>query len=364
MNALLRSVIAVALLALSSSSFAQEPLDLSNPTARTVWVHFEESSDPTAIGQTFGPPFPATYWVEGNTGKLLVDAIWHRQLRMQGFSPEYSAMASALEYEIDLTTLEASSQPAFAEFRIMRGAGIFYTTWIDQQALGTTASAGVISGNHTTKFCADQAYVDQLCGQDSDYCGETCTPILGLPYDPDTGLVNLVGREDNQTCDRCCCGPPLNYASLFGDLLLTEVAEAPGLPNRPLAVVPVTLIMALVAGTVLFRMRTVAKYLPCAIAIAFGTCASSFAQEALDISNPKARTVMVQVENSADPTVVGQSFSAPVPATYYAQGNTGHLLLSATSCGQLRLEGLGSGVSASFPSLHFEIDLATLEVTA
>ncbi len=249
-------LIAAAFFVVDAAASAQEPLDLSNQTARTVWVHFEESSDPTVIGQTFGPPFPATYWVEGNTGKLQVASTWHRQLRMGGYTSDYSVSASALQFEIDLTTLEASSRLATARLVIMRGAGIFYTTAMTQSALGTNTPAGLISGSHTTRFCPDQAYVDQLCSEDSDYCGETCTPISGLPYDPDTGLVNLVGSERNQTCDRCCCGPQLSYPATLGDLMLTEVAEAPGLPNRPLAVIPVALIMAFIAGATLIRMRS------------------------------------------------------------------------------------------------------------
>jgi len=348
---------------LGSPLFAQEPLDVLNPAARTVWIHFEESSDPSVVGQTFGPPFPATYWVEGNTGRLSVASTWHRQLRMDGLEPGYQGTASAFAFEIDLNTFEATSQPATAGLTIMRGAGIFYTTRINQAELGTNTPAGIISGSHPIMFCSDQAYVEQLCNEDSEYCGETCSPIFGLPYDPDTGLVNLVGSEHQQTCDRCCCGPNTYYLAPFGDLLLTEVAEAPGLPNRPLAIIPVAAIMAFVAGTVLFRLHRTAKYLACLSVMALLTeSAMSSAQEPLDLSNPAARTVWVHFEVSSDPTVVGQSFSPPFPATYWVEGNTGKLIVDSTWHRQLR--GYSPNSGANLSSLQYEFNLTTLEATS
>lgn len=365
MNALLRSAIAVTLLALTFSSLAQEPFDISNRATRTVMVQVENSNDPAVVGQSFSAPVPATYYVQGNTGHIVLSPASHGELRLEGYSPEVTAEFPELDLQIDLTTLEVSSQPQTTWSHIGLHDYFDTTTGIMQHGMSTDAAVGVISPDFTDSLCPDQTYIDQWCNEDGIFCGQTCSPILGLPYDPDTGLVNLVGSETRQTCARCCCGPPLESFTHHGDLLITEMAALSGLPNRPLAVVLVMLIMAFVAGVVLFRMRAAPKYLPCLVAMCALTASTmSSAQEPLDIFNAASRTVMVQLENSADPAVVGQSFGAPVPATYSVQGMTGTLVIPSESHQEWRLEGYPPDAYGSFSPIVIEIDLATLEATS
>ncbi len=217
--------------------------------------------------------------------------------------------------------------------------------------------AGIVSpiSDYYNYYCPDQAWVDEQCLDNSFYCGKTCTPILGLPYDPHTGLVNLVGSETRMTCARCCCGLPWERFTREGDFLITEVVAASGLPNRPAAVIPVVLLVALVAGMVLFRIRSVTKYLPCVITVALlGLSATASAQEPLDLSNPGTRMVWVHFEESSNPTAVGQTFGPPFPATYSVDGNTGTLVVDAIWHRQLR--NIGANVGDVSP-LIYEFDL-------
>lgn len=243
----------------AAASFAQAPLDIFDPEPRTVYVQVENSVDRAIVGQSFGPPVPATYYVNGNTGTLVLSKQSHKQMRLGYFGFTGSAnLFSPIVFEFNLTTLEVTSQSASGGFRLGRPPyGLSSRDYV-QNPLSTDSVGGF---TQTDLFCTSQAYVDDLCNANPNslYCGETCTVVPGEPYDPSTGLMNLVGSEYVVLCAQFYCADWDGF-SKHGDLLVTEIPDASGLPNRPAAVIPVAAIMALVAGFVLFRMRRCALH--------------------------------------------------------------------------------------------------------
>ena len=237
---------ALALL-LSSPAHAQggAPLDVSDPTPRTVFVQIESSSNRATVGQTFGPAFPATYSASGNTGTLTISIATHEQMRTDGFTPVPGTF-TPLVFEIDRTTLQATSQVASGALGSGQ-AGFSFT----QQVLGTTTTAGFMGPSVPPLFCTSQAQVDQICMFVPSFCGQTCTIVPGSAYDPGTGEVNLVGRETQTGCDGGMCQGPFDFFTERGDLRLTEGAEVPVLPG----LAPLALFALLVAGGRALRRR-------------------------------------------------------------------------------------------------------------
>ena len=207
------------------------PLDVSDPTLRDVFVQVEISSSRNVVGQTFGPAFPATWSASGNTGTLTISTATHEQMRTEnGFTPVPDTF-TPIVVEIDVTTLEATSQPANG----VLVSGPLALSFI-QQALGTTATAGYAGPAAPPLFCTSQAQVDMACMFFPVFCGQTCILVPGNAYDPSTGKINLVGRETQTGCDGTFCDGPFDFFSTRGDLRLTEAPEIPALPGlAPLA---------------------------------------------------------------------------------------------------------------------------------
>jgi hypothetical protein len=223
------------------------PLDVSDPTPRNVFVQIESSSTLSTVGQTFGPAFPATWSASGNTGTLTISIETHEQMRSEGsgllpvpdtFTP--------IVFQIDLTTLEATSQPASG---VLSNGPLVLS--FGQQALGTTTTAGFMGPTVPPLFCTSQADVDQACMFIPSFCGQTCTIVPGNAYDPGTGKVNLVGRETQSGCDGSFCQGPFDMFTGRGDLRLTEAAEIPALPG----IAPFALLGLLAAGGRALRRR-------------------------------------------------------------------------------------------------------------
>jgi hypothetical protein len=217
---------ALALL-LSSPAHAQggAPLDISDPTPRNVFVQVESSSSLGTVGQTFGPAFPATWSASGNTGTLTISVETHEQMRAGDWQPIPDTF-DPIVFQIDLTTLEATSQPASGAIQSGQ-LGLGFT----QQVLSTTGTAGYAGPSVPPLFCTSQAEIDMFCMFVPSFCGQTCTIVPGNEYDPDTGEINLVGRETQSGCDGGVCQGPFDFFTQRGDLRLTEAAEVPALPG-------------------------------------------------------------------------------------------------------------------------------------
>jgi hypothetical protein len=230
---------ALSLLLLASAAHAQggAPLDVFDPTPRNVFVQIEGSSSLGTVGQTFGPAVPATWSASGNTGTLTISAATHEQMR--GGGQGVPGSFTPIVFQIDLTTLQATSQPASGA--LVSGQTSFSFT---QQALGTTTTAGYMGPSVPPLFCTSQADVDQACMFIPMFCGQTCTLVPGNVYDPGTGKVNLVGRETQYGCDGSFCQGPFDMFTARGDLRLTEAAEVPALPG----LAPFALLGLLAAG--------------------------------------------------------------------------------------------------------------------
>ena len=100
-----------------------------------------------------------------------------------------------------------------------------------QKELDTAALSGFMGPDTPPLFCTSQAQVDGLCMFEPSLCGQTCTIVPGYPYDPATGLVNMIGIETVYGCDGSICFGPFDFFSQRGDLRLTEDPPAP--PDPP-----------------------------------------------------------------------------------------------------------------------------------
>ena len=248
----IRLLVALFACAPASASLAMVPLDVQDPTPRTVLVERENSADRSVVGVSYGPPVEATYSASGNVGTLVVPIPSHETLRSDtGFVAEPGTF-TALTIEIDLTTLEATSQTASGT--AVLGVGSTYGYAFTQNPLSSTGTIGYITGNAfliSPSVCTSQAEVDALCALTPTYCGETCEFVSGTDYDTATGKLNLVGTEEQIVCPGGCLLPALYFPD-YGDLRFSETTEV--VPS----VGPIALVMlggAVVASTRRFLLR-------------------------------------------------------------------------------------------------------------
>jgi hypothetical protein len=229
-RAALSTALALPLLASAAHAQAGAPLDVSDPTPRTVLVQVETSTNFAIVGQTFGPAFPASYAVSGNIATLTITAETHEQMRDGSFYMAVPGTFSPLVIEIDRTTLEATSEPAYGVLDV--GFPISFT----QQTLGTTTLGGFVGPGVGPLFCTSQQAIDDACQLWGQFCGLTCTLVPGDAYDPGSGRANLIGIETQTGCHGPC--QTFDYFTPQGDLRLTEAVQIPALPGlAPLVLV-------------------------------------------------------------------------------------------------------------------------------
>jgi hypothetical protein len=87
-------------------------------------------------------------------------------------------------------------------------------------------------------------------------------------------------------------------------------------------------------------------------------------RDPLDLTDPGARRVSVEIEASVDPAVVGRAFLPPLPATFSAQGGTGLIVVAAQPLGAQLNAVVPSIGESSTSDFSIEIDLASGELTA
>lgn len=211
-----RSVLALAAtIALLPWASRAVPLDVSDPTLRTVLVEFEISSAPDTVGATFSAPLPATYAASGNTGTLSMPGATYESvvdlLDYFGF-PLIPSTSDDFELSIDLTTLAATAQPMTFQVDI-DVQGVPQQTGIVTRSLGTDATAGFV-------FVASAPGVPVFCTSDPPAPFPPCTLVPGSAYDPATGLLNAVGSDALVAPD-----VSLTAFSRAGDLRLSEIPE-------------------------------------------------------------------------------------------------------------------------------------------
>ena len=245
--------IAALLLVLNIEAFAQTPLDLLDPTPRSITVRVENSSDLAVVGASFGPPFPATYSASGNTGTLVISAETHEQMRA-GFPEPVPSSFTPIVIEFDLTTFSASSLPASGA----HASGPISSSFT-QGVLDTAAVAGFIGPDVPPLYCTSQAEVDSLCMIVPLLCDQVCTIVPGANYNPLTGQLNMVGSESRSGCDGAMCSGPFSFFASQGDLRITEgftpMGRPPGLLLVSLVIAAVSLVAlrALMSPTIRSR---------------------------------------------------------------------------------------------------------------
>jgi hypothetical protein len=244
--------IAVSVSAAASAAAQEIPLQIVDATPRAILVRFEQSIDPASVGQTFGPAWPAAWSVSAGVGRVELSAETHGLARSAGeglgFAPVPGSFAP-IAIEIDLATLEATSEPTGGALTSGPLSLGFAT-----RALASAATAGFIAPDAGEFFCTSQQQIDDLCPIIPFLCGKTCTVVPGEPFDPVTGMLNLVGSESQQGCDGGLCSGPFERFARTGDLLLVELS-APGVPaaSRPLRAGLVLLLATL--GALALRKR-------------------------------------------------------------------------------------------------------------
>jgi hypothetical protein len=232
-------LIAVALFIAPRAAVAQVPLDVLAATPRGVQVEIEGSSNLGVVGELFGPLLPATWSASGSTGTLTISATTHEQIRGGGGWTPVPGSFDPIVIDIDLSTLEATSQPASGAL-VSGNLSMSFT----QNVLDTIGFGGFMGPDVSPFFCTSQQQVDEACLVAPQFCGQVCTPVFGVVYDPNSGLVNLVGSETQAACDGGQCFGPFDFFTGGGDLRLTEApTSVPMLP--PLAALA---LVALLAG--------------------------------------------------------------------------------------------------------------------
>jgi hypothetical protein len=247
----------VAFASAAARAAAQEiPLQVADPTPRPVLVRFETSSDPAQVGQSFGPAWPATWSVSAGVGRVEVSAETHAQARAAGEGLGYAPVPgsfSPIVVEIDLATLEATSEPTGGEL-VNPPLGFGFAT----RALDTTATGGFIGPDLGNLHCTSQQQIDDLCPSVPFLCGKTCTIVPGEPFDPASGKLHLVGSESQQGCDGSLCSGPFEVFARSGDLRLVEVAAAPLPAASPPLRAALAMLLAASGGALALRCRRAA----------------------------------------------------------------------------------------------------------
>ena len=203
---------------------ASIPLRILDTPARAVFVEIESSSDIDAVGQSYGPVFPATYSATGSVGTLVISAATHEAMYAGYIPAPVSGSFTPIVIEIDLATRHATSQVASGGFASGQLTGGF-----SQGVLQSNAVLGVIVSGVPPFTCTSQAQVDFLCTIAPQFCGKTCSFVSGSAYDPATGKVNLVGSRTESGCDGGVCQGPFTFFTPRGDLRLSE-PSAPAVP--------------------------------------------------------------------------------------------------------------------------------------
>lgn len=218
------------------------PLDLNNPTPRTIRVEFEISWNPQTIGQVYSTPVPATYSVTGNTGTVVIAAADHaaaiqtHDLDYFGYLMTWSLVggsATPFTLHIDRTTLQGTAEPS--------SYGISITSPLQQlgdvdRVLSTTATAGFSLLPQYPMF---------------PFSCVTCILVAGVPYNPTTGKINAVGADDLDAPDI-----DLQSFSRAGDLRLSELLAPPAAPAlSPFALGSLAIALASLAFLMLRRER-------------------------------------------------------------------------------------------------------------
>jgi hypothetical protein len=187
------------LVALLGSTAMAVPVDLNDPTPRTVRVEIDQDeTDFAAIGAAYGLPLPATFTSNGVVATISVDGSAMGAFMNQYFEGFLSAVPGTIsEYVITIDVV--SGQVLSADL-----SGTL-STFVGNVPFTQTASSTTIAGFVPISL----GYVlPQFCTP----LDAGCTIVPGAPYDPLTGGAVAVGVVSTI----------VNVFAAFGDIRLSE----------------------------------------------------------------------------------------------------------------------------------------------
>jgi len=205
LNALLPSIaLLLCLASWSFSAIAAGPLDLSDPTPRSIDLSVDQDvSDLALVGGAYSLPFDASFTSDGAVATVSIPGATVESLITDVFNGLAAAVPGSFSdyvISIDVNTNAVLSAAATGQI----------SSPIGNLAVTHRATSSEVSGFTIT---------DLLGAQVPIYCtaGSDCTLVQGLPFDPETGTANAVG-EVNATL--------VSVFTPFGDVRLTEQGTA------------------------------------------------------------------------------------------------------------------------------------------
>ena len=103
---------------------AAQPLNLADPTPRTIQVQFETSVAPGTIGQTYSAPYAGQYSATGNVGTVVIPrAVYEAAIQTQnldyfGYLVTWSLIGgSASDFTLDIDLTRRPHTPFSIRFR-------------------------------------------------------------------------------------------------------------------------------------------------------------------------------------------------------------------------------------------------------
>lgn len=191
------------LLGSATAASAATPLDLTDPTTRTIRIEVDqELHDYAAVGGAYSLPIPATFTSDGTTATITVDGSATAAFIDDFFNGAVSTVPGSFSdyvITIDVATGVVTSANA---------TGILDTV-LGQVPVDQTASSTALAGFEIFPFMGFDFPL--FCTS-----GASCTIVPGAPYDPLTGRANAVG---------IIVTPVFNTFTPFGDVRLTEDDE-------------------------------------------------------------------------------------------------------------------------------------------
>jgi hypothetical protein len=226
----------LALAGLVAGPAAAEPLDLQDPTPRSIQVE---------LG---GVVVSAGYAIQAGAGAVTISAESHEQLRPHFLAPVPGSF-TPLTLTLDLAQGIVTSSQASGAWETQPLAESF-----TQGPLSTETLAGYLQSTQLPPLlCTSQQQVDDFCLIQPIFCGAVCVPVPGSRFDPDTGEIALVGGEERFGCDGGACFGPYVYFALLDPVLSELAAPVPSLGSVGRVALPLAL--ALLAATYAARAR-------------------------------------------------------------------------------------------------------------
>lgn len=202
--ALSSTVLLLGFMSSTLSAVAAQPLDLSDPTPRSIDLSVDQDVEDLArVGGAYSLPFEASFTSDGNVATVSIPGATVESLITDVFAGLASAVPGSFSdyvIRIDVNTNEVLSADATGQI----------SSPIGNLAVTHRATSTEVSGFTIT---------DLLGAQVPIYCtaGADCTLVEGIGFDPQTGTVNAVG-EVNASLVR--------VFTPFGDVRLTEQGTA------------------------------------------------------------------------------------------------------------------------------------------